>query len=224
MPFPVDLSCLCSGYCATGAATDFPIQCYFNSDPLHRYVCCDAAGCDGFNADKLTPHCKNNGYVPPGFGLTPPAPPPTLPPPAPGTQGVCGSGVAASFPFRCYFNNDPAGQYICCDAAGCNGFSWVDDFYPKCAGSFYLPPNFGVGAAPATPPATSPTPPSTGPPSGPQGVCGTGAAADFPVRCYYNSDPQGRYVCCDANGCDGFNPPDNFFPHCKKKGYVPTSL
>lgn len=35
--------------------------------------------------------------------------------------GVCGNGVAESFPFRCYFNNDPAGRYICCDLAGCNG-------------------------------------------------------------------------------------------------------
>lgn len=56
------------------------------------------------------------------------------------------------------------------------------------------------------------------------GVCGTGAAGAFPVRCYYNNDPQGRYVCCDKDGCDGFNPPGNFFPHCKTNGYVPPGV
>jgi hypothetical protein len=58
----------------------------------------------------------------------------------------------------------------------------------------------------------------------PTGVCGKGAASAFPVRCWYNNDPQGRYVCCDSDGCDGFNPPGNFFPRCKSNGYVPPNL
>lgn len=55
-----------------------------------------------------------------------------------------------------------------------------------------------------------------------QGVCGSGPAQYFPNRCYFNNDPQGRYVCCDNQGCDGFNPPGNFFPHCKNAGFVPA--
>jgi hypothetical protein len=133
--------------------------------------------------------------------------------PAPGSQGVCGTGAATDFPNRCYFNNDPQGRYVCCDNAGCNGFN-ADNLTPDCANNGYVPPGFGVSGPPANPP------PST-PPSGPQGVCGTGGAADFPTRCYFNDDPQGRYVCCDKDGCDGFNPPDYLFPHCKTNGYVP---
>lgn len=49
-----------------------------------RYVCCDAQGCDGFNADNLTPHCKNFGYVPPNFGELTGGPPQ---PPTGGDQG-----------------------------------------------------------------------------------------------------------------------------------------
>ncbi|GAQ78935.1 hypothetical protein KFL_000210210 [Klebsormidium nitens] len=55
-----------------------------------------------------------------------------------------------------------------------------------------------------------------------QGVCGSGPATDFPLRCYYNNDPQGRYVCCDNEGCAGFNPPQNFVPRCANNGFVPT--
>lgn len=58
-----------TGVCGTGAAVDFPTQCYFNSDPAGRYVCCDSQGCDGFNPDGVIPHCKNFGYVPPSFGV-----------------------------------------------------------------------------------------------------------------------------------------------------------
>lgn len=57
-----------------------------------------------------------------------------------------------------------------------------------------------------------------------QGVCGSGPAQYFPNRCYFNSDPQGRYVCCDNQGCNGFNPPGNFFPNCKNAGFVPAGF
>ncbi|GAQ84199.1 hypothetical protein KFL_001800070 [Klebsormidium nitens] len=200
------------GVCGSGAAGSFPTRCYFNNDPQGRYVCCDNQGCDGFNADNLTPHCKNSGYVPPNNGVSGPAPP--TPPTAPtGDQGVCGSGAAGSFPTRCYFNNDPQGRYVCCDNQGCDGFNG-DNLTPHCKNNGYVPPGYGVGANP-----TPPAPPT--PSSGDQGVCGAGAAGSFPVRCWFNSDPQGRYVCCDQQGCDGFLPPDNIFPHCKNNGYVP---
>lgn len=56
-------------------AEPFPTRCYFNNDPQGRYVCCDNQGCDGFNADNLTPHCNNFGYVPNMTGsMSPPAP------------------------------------------------------------------------------------------------------------------------------------------------------
>ncbi|GAQ79939.1 hypothetical protein KFL_000420110 [Klebsormidium nitens] len=210
------------GVCGSGAASPFPTRCYFNNDPQGRYVCCDSAGCNGFNPpDNLIPHCKANGYAPPGYGVgSPSTPPATAPPSVPpsGSQGICGSGAAGAFPTRCYFNSDPQGRYVCCDAAGCDGFNPPDNLFPHCKANGYVPPGYGVGS-----PETSP-PPNSGPPSGSQGVCGTGGAAAFPVRCYYNNDSQGRYVCCDSAGCDGFNPPDNFFPHCKANGYVPPSL
>lgn len=38
--------------------------CYFNNDPLERYVCCSPDGCDGFEADNLPPHCKTAGVSP----------------------------------------------------------------------------------------------------------------------------------------------------------------
>eukprot|EP00243_Klebsormidium_subtile_P001020 TRINITY_DN116_c0_g1_i1.p1 TRINITY_DN116_c0_g1~~TRINITY_DN116_c0_g1_i1.p1 ORF type:complete len:251 (-),score=19.20 TRINITY_DN116_c0_g1_i1:581-1333(-) len=204
------------GVCGSGDATAFPTRCYFNSDPQGRYVCCDQQGCNGFNSDNLTPHCANNGYVPPGFGVpgSPANPPPPTPPNGP--QGVCMTGSATVFPTRCYFNSDPQGRYVCCDQQGCNGFN-SDNLTPHCANNGFVPPGFGVSGSPSNPP------PST-PPSGPQGVCGTGGAAAFPTRCYFNNDPQGRYVCCDQDGCDGFNPPDNLFPHCKTNGYVPPGF
>ncbi|GAQ82248.1 hypothetical protein KFL_001050120 [Klebsormidium nitens] len=77
-----------------------------------------------------------------------------------------------------------------------------------------------------------PTPPPTPPPSpaptvaiiGDQGVCGKpGEPFGFPVRCYFNSDPQGRYVCCDNQGCNGFNA-DNLTPRCKNYGHVPFNF
>ncbi|GAQ79077.1 hypothetical protein KFL_000240070 [Klebsormidium nitens] len=206
------------GVCGTGDASPFPNRCYFNNDPQGRYVCCDNQGCDGFNADNLTPHCKNNGYVPPNNGLsgpTPPSTPPSTPPT--GDQGVCGSGAAGAFPTRCYFNNDPQGRYVCCDGQGCDGFN-ADNLTPHCKNFGYVPPNNGLSGPP--PPSTPPS----GPPSGSQGVCGTGGATDFPVRCWFNSDPQGRYVCCDNDGCNGFNPPDFSFPRCKTNGYVPPGF
>ncbi|GAQ89221.1 hypothetical protein KFL_004990060 [Klebsormidium nitens] len=206
-----------SGVCGVGDASSFPTRCWFNNDPQGRYVCCDGQGCDGFNPDNLTPHCKNFGFVPPNFGAggstTPPSKPPTVPPSGP--QGVCGSGDASSFPTRCWFNNDPQGRYVCCDGHGCDGFN-SDNLTPHCKNFGFVPPNFGAGG--------STTPPSGPPPSGSQGACGAGGAADFPVRCWYNNDPQGRYVCCDGAGCDGFNPPDNFFPRCKNNGFVPPQL
>jgi hypothetical protein len=143
-----------------------------------------------------------------------PAPQPVgtnpTPPPVTGDQGQCGKGNVVDFPVRCYFNNDPQGRYVCCDNKGCNGFNPPEYLFPHCAGNGATLPNNGVA---------SPPPP---PPSGDQGVCGSGAAIDFPLRCWYNNDPQGRYVCCDKEGCDGFNQPGNLFPHCKANGYVPN--
>ncbi|GAQ89934.1 hypothetical protein KFL_005790050 [Klebsormidium nitens] len=207
------------GVCGFTSAAAFPVRCYFNNDPQGRYVCCDAAGCDGFNPpDNLFPHCKANGYVPPGFGVgtSPSTPPATSPPSGPlpsGSEGVCGSGDAAFFPTRCWFNSDPQGRYVCCDGQGCDGFN-ADNLTPHCKNYGYVPPNFGVGASP----------PSPEPPSGSQGVCGTGAAASFPLRCWYNNDPLGRYICCDSAGCDGFVPPDSFFPRCKSGTYLTPNL
>ncbi|GAQ90245.1 hypothetical protein KFL_006180020 [Klebsormidium nitens] len=208
------------GVCGTdGPAAAFPVRCYLNNDPQGRYLCCDSAGCDGFLRPRYqVPQCKNgDGYAPPGFGVgtSPPTPPATPPPsnPPTGSQGVCGSGDAAFFPTRCWFNSDPQGRYVCCDGQGCDGFN-ADNLTPHCKIYGYVPPNYGAGAAPPPPE----------PPTNSQGVCGTGAAASFPVRCWYNNDPQGRYVCCDSEGCDGFNPPGNFFPHCKNNGFVPPSL
>eukprot|EP00243_Klebsormidium_subtile_P005015 TRINITY_DN1956_c0_g1_i2.p1 TRINITY_DN1956_c0_g1~~TRINITY_DN1956_c0_g1_i2.p1 ORF type:complete len:383 (+),score=19.69 TRINITY_DN1956_c0_g1_i2:236-1384(+) len=190
-----------------GDAAFFPQRCWFNNDPRGRYVCCDAQGCDGFTADNLTPHCKNFGYVPPNFGENGgPPPPPT------GDQGVCGKTGAEPFPNRCWFNNDPLGRYVCCDNQGCDGFN-ADNLTPHCKNFGYVPDNFG---------RTSP--PGPGPTGGPQGVCGLGAASAFPNRCWYNNDPQGRYVCCDNDGCNGFYQPGNLFPKCKSNGFVPPSL
>ncbi|GAQ81170.1 hypothetical protein KFL_000730070 [Klebsormidium nitens] len=202
------------GVCGSGAAFAYRTRCFFNSDPQGRYVCCDNFGCDGFNADNLTPRCKNNGFVPPNNGLPGPSPPSTPPstPPS-GSQGVCGGGAASDFPTRCYFNNDPQGRYVCCDGQGCDGFN-ADNLTPRCKNNGYVPPNNGLAG---------PSPPST-PPSGSQGVCGTGGATNFPLRCWFNNDPQGRYVCCDNDGCNGFNPPDNSFPRCKTNGYVPPGF
>lgn len=59
-----------------------------------RYVCCDNQGCNGFTADNLTPHCKNNGYVPPNFGVTGPVTPP--PTGSPGNQGKLQLSLAYS--------------------------------------------------------------------------------------------------------------------------------
>jgi hypothetical protein len=55
-------------------AVKFIWKTYNNSiyDLQGRYVCCDNQGCDGFNADNLTPHCKNYGHVPFNFGLLAP--------------------------------------------------------------------------------------------------------------------------------------------------------
>ncbi|GAQ79076.1 hypothetical protein KFL_000240060 [Klebsormidium nitens] len=198
------------GVCGSGPASDFPFRCWFNNDPQGRYVCCDREGCNGFNPGLGTPRCRNNGYVPPNNGVSGPTPPSTPPssPPS-GDQGVCGGGAASDFPTRCYFNNDPLGRYVCCDGQGCDGFN-ADNLTPHCRNNGYVPPNNGL---------SGPTPPS-----GSQGVCGTGSATDFPVRCWFNSDPQGRYVCCDNDRCNGFNPPDFSFPRCKTNGYVPPGF
>ncbi|GAQ80797.1 hypothetical protein KFL_000620310 [Klebsormidium nitens] len=200
------------GLCGPGElaeAAPFPQRCWFNNDPQGRYVCCDAQGCDGFNADNLTPHCKNFGYVPPNFGKSGgPSPPPE------GDQGVCGKTGAEPFPNRCWFNNDPLGRYVCCDNQGCDGFN-ADNLTPHCKNFGYVPDNFGR----TSPPGPGPT--GNG---GPQGVCGLGAASAFPNRCWYNNDPQGRYVCCDNDGCNGFYQPGNLFPRCKTNGFVPPSL
>jgi hypothetical protein len=193
-----------------GDAAAFPRRCWFNNDPRGRYVCCDAQGCDGFNADNLTPHCKNFGYVPPNFGELTGGPPQ---PPTGGDQGVCGTGAAGPFPNRCWFNDDPLGRYVCCDNQGCDGFN-ADNLTPHCKNFAYVPDNFG---------RTSPSKPDPGT-GGSQGVCGSGAASAFPIRCWYNNDPQGRYVCCDNDGCNAFHPPDNLFPRCKSNGFVPPSL
>ena len=76
----LDLPSFLPGVCGIGDAAGFPTRCWFNNDPQGRYVCCDAQGCDGFNADNLTPHCTNFGYVPPNDGISggpsPPNPPP----------------------------------------------------------------------------------------------------------------------------------------------------
>ncbi|GAQ80796.1 hypothetical protein KFL_000620300 [Klebsormidium nitens] len=195
--------------CGRGDAADFPQRCWFNSDPEGRYVCCDAQGCEGFNADNLTPQCKNFGYVPPNFGkIGGPPPPPTT------DQGVCGKAGAEPFPTRCWFNNDPLGRYVCCDNQGCDGFN-ADNLTPHCKNFGLVPDILKFARTP---------PPGPGPTGGPQGVCGLGAASAFPNRCWYNNDPQGRYVCCDNDGCDGFNQPGNLFPRCKTNGFVPPSL
>ncbi|GAQ85452.1 hypothetical protein KFL_002360050 [Klebsormidium nitens] len=208
------------GVCGTGAAAAFPTRCHFNNDPQGRYVCCDQSGCNGFNPpDNLFPHCANNGYVPPGYGISSSGgPPPSPSPPPSGNQGVCGTGAAAAFPTRCYFNSDPQGRYVCCDQLGCDGFNPPDNLFPHCANKGYVPPGYGVSGGTPVP---NPGPPTA---TGDQGVCGIGAASVFPVRCWYNNDPQGRYVCCNNQGCDGFNPPDYVLPHCKNNGYVPPGI
>jgi hypothetical protein len=76
-----------SGVCGSGNAAAFPTRCWFNNDPQGRYVCCDGQGCDGFNSDNLTPHCKNYGYVPPNFGAGGSTTPPSGPPSG-GSQGM----------------------------------------------------------------------------------------------------------------------------------------
>lgn len=59
-----------AGVCGYGYAARFQTRCWFNNDPLGRYICCDSAACNGFAApDYFTPVCKNKGYNPPGYGV-----------------------------------------------------------------------------------------------------------------------------------------------------------
>eukprot|EP00243_Klebsormidium_subtile_P004577 TRINITY_DN1866_c0_g1_i5.p1 TRINITY_DN1866_c0_g1~~TRINITY_DN1866_c0_g1_i5.p1 ORF type:complete len:392 (-),score=26.25 TRINITY_DN1866_c0_g1_i5:363-1538(-) len=204
-----------NGVCSGGPNNDPVVGCLY-ADGSH-YTCCTGSppGCGPVGPDGV-PLCPLGGYTPTPNDFPVQSAPTPQPAPS-GDQGVCGSGAAYFFPTRCYFNSDPQGRYVCCDGQGCDGFN-ADNLTPHCKNNGYVPPNNGLAGP--TPPSTPPS----GPPSGSQGVCGTGGATDFPVRCWFNSDPQGRYVCCDNDGCNGFNPPDNSFPRCKTNGYVPPGF
>jgi hypothetical protein len=41
------------------------------------------------------------------------------------------------------------------------------------------------------------------------------------LQCFFNGEPGGRYVCCDTQGCAGFNADQT--PHCANYGYVPPN-
>lgn len=57
------------------------------------------------------------------------------------------------------------------------------------------------------------------------GVCGNGTAFGFPIQCYFNNDPQGRYICCDSQGCNGFSSPGDLMPKCANgTGFVPPGI
>ncbi|GAQ91636.1 hypothetical protein KFL_008230020 [Klebsormidium nitens] len=122
--------------CGLGSAVDFPTQCYFNNDPQGRYVCCDVMGCDGFEGDQLTPHCKNFGFVPPNFGVE---------------ETPCGDrcDVYSQLPNRC------------CNAEGTLGICCPGNCGASVPRSDGLP---GTLATCGNPPPVTPSPPAPTPP------------------------------------------------------------
>ncbi|GAQ77602.1 hypothetical protein KFL_000010510 [Klebsormidium nitens] len=134
-------------------------------------------------------------------------PGPTRPPPI--GQGVCGSGPAYFFPVRCWFNNDPMGRYVCCDDAGCDGFSAYENLVPRCKVNGYAPKNFGLPDETTTFPKETTTFPKDTP---------CPLVGGFASNSCFSSD--GSYHVCCANPDSCAAPGANGEPRCTNDNYV----
>lgn len=110
------------GVCGYGFAAKFQTRCYFNNDPLGRYVCCDSAGCNGFAPpDYSTPVSTTNAPAPTPRTLVPPS---TACPPVNG------------FYTNSCFNQNGTMHVCCINPDSCGPFA--PDGNPTCTNNRYF--------------------------------------------------------------------------------------